>query len=190
MWAKRGSRPRAPRDRRYDWAYLFGAACPQRGVAAGLVMPTANAEAMSLHLEEISRKVAPGAHAVLVFDGAVITVPAPFELRTTSLCSGCRPMRPSSIRLKTSGSTYAPTSSPSPSSTTTTISSPRPAKPGTSSQTIQIASPQSQAAPGQQSILRAVGIRQVRGPELSLLSVIERRGAPDRGTSRCCTAHT
>ena len=33
-------------------------------------MPTANAEAMSLHLEEISRKVAPGAHAVLVFDGA------------------------------------------------------------------------------------------------------------------------
>ena len=70
MWAKRGSRPRAPRDRRYDWAYLFGAACPQRGVAAGLVMPTANAEAMSLHLEEISRKVAPGAHAVLVFVGA------------------------------------------------------------------------------------------------------------------------
>jgi len=54
----------------YDWAYLFGAACPQRGVAAGLVVPTANAEAMSLHLEAISRKVAPGAHAVLVFDGA------------------------------------------------------------------------------------------------------------------------
>ncbi|WGS17274.1 IS630 family transposase [Bradyrhizobium sp. ISRA463] len=70
VWAKRGSRPRAPRDRRYDWAYLFGAACPQRGVAAGLVMPTANAEAMSLHLEAISRKVAPDAHAVLVFDGA------------------------------------------------------------------------------------------------------------------------
>jgi len=33
-------------------------------------MPTANAEAMSLHLEAISRKVASGAHAVLVFDGA------------------------------------------------------------------------------------------------------------------------
>ena len=31
-------------------------------------MPTANAEAMSLHLEAISRKVAAGAHAVLVFD--------------------------------------------------------------------------------------------------------------------------
>jgi len=33
-------------------------------------MPTANAEAMSLHLQAIGRKVAPGAHAVLVFDGA------------------------------------------------------------------------------------------------------------------------
>src|SRR6201993_5093588 len=67
VWAKRGSRPRAPRDRRYDWAYLFGAACPQRGAAAGLVMPTANAETMSLHLQAISRKVAPGAHAAVVF---------------------------------------------------------------------------------------------------------------------------
>jgi transposase len=33
-------------------------------------MPTANAETMSLHLNAISRKVAPDAHAVLVFDGA------------------------------------------------------------------------------------------------------------------------
>jgi hypothetical protein len=30
-------------------------------------MPTANAETMSLHLDAISRKVAHGAHAVLVF---------------------------------------------------------------------------------------------------------------------------
>ena len=49
VWAKRGTRPRAPHDQRYDWAYLFGAACPQRRVAAGLVMPAANAETMSLH---------------------------------------------------------------------------------------------------------------------------------------------
>ena len=33
-------------------------------------MPTANAETMSLHLDAISRKVAAGAHAILVFDGA------------------------------------------------------------------------------------------------------------------------
>ncbi len=33
-------------------------------------MPTANAQTMSLHLDAISREVASGAHAILVFDGA------------------------------------------------------------------------------------------------------------------------
>jgi putative transposase len=33
-------------------------------------MPAANAEAMSLHLAAIGRKVAPGSHAILVIDGA------------------------------------------------------------------------------------------------------------------------
>lgn len=63
-------RPRAPRDQRYDWAYLFGAVCPARDVGAALVLPAANAEMMNLHLAEISRKVAPGAHAVVWLDGA------------------------------------------------------------------------------------------------------------------------
>jgi hypothetical protein len=70
IWAKRGTRPRAPRDRRYDWAYIFGAACPERRTTAALVVPTADAEVMSLHLAEIGRQVAPGAHAALVVDGA------------------------------------------------------------------------------------------------------------------------
>jgi hypothetical protein len=70
IWARRGTRPRAPRDRRYAWAYLFGAVCPERATGAGLVLPYANAEAMGLHLAEISRHIAQGAHAVLVLDGA------------------------------------------------------------------------------------------------------------------------
>jgi hypothetical protein len=70
LWARRGSRPRAVRDTRYHWAYIFGAACPARGVAAGLVMPFADTEAMNAHLAEIARTVAPGAHAILVLDGA------------------------------------------------------------------------------------------------------------------------
>src|SRR3954451_19418943 len=37
VWARRGTRPRAPRDRRYAWAYLFGAVCPERAVGAALV---------------------------------------------------------------------------------------------------------------------------------------------------------
>lgn len=70
VWAERGSRPAAPRDCRYAWAYLFGAVCPARGVGAGLVLPAANARTMNLHLGEISGRVAPGAHAVVVMDGA------------------------------------------------------------------------------------------------------------------------
>jgi hypothetical protein len=58
------------RDTRYQWAYLFGAVCPDRGVGAGLVMPYANTEAMNRHLEEIAKAVSPGAHAALIFDGA------------------------------------------------------------------------------------------------------------------------
>lgn len=70
VWAERGSRPPAPRDQRYTWAYLFGAVCPARGIGAGLVLPTANAAMMNLHLHEISTQVSHGAHAVLVLDGA------------------------------------------------------------------------------------------------------------------------
>ena len=67
-WARRGTRPRQPADQRYESAYLFGAICPARGTA--LAMPSADPEAMQLHLEEISRAVAKGAHAVLRLDRA------------------------------------------------------------------------------------------------------------------------
>jgi hypothetical protein len=70
VWAKRGSRPRARRDRRYDWAYLFGAICPERSTGAAVVMPVVNIEAMNEHLAEISRCVSVGAIALLVLDGA------------------------------------------------------------------------------------------------------------------------
>src|SRR3954453_12002898 len=68
--ARRGARPRAPRDRRYAWAYLVGAVCPERAVGAALVLPHADAAATGLHLAEIGRHVTPGAHGVVVLDGA------------------------------------------------------------------------------------------------------------------------
>lgn len=70
QWAKRGTRPRQPADQRYDNAYLFGALCPARDTGAALVLPTANTQAMQLHLSEISCRVAPGAHAVVLMDQA------------------------------------------------------------------------------------------------------------------------
>ena len=59
VWAERGSRPRVPRDLRYEWTYLFGAVCPARGVGAALVLPRVNIDAMNRHLSEISRHVPP-----------------------------------------------------------------------------------------------------------------------------------
>jgi len=70
IWAGRGTRPRAPRDTRYTWAYIFGAVCPERAATAALVMPNADTPAMNAHLAEIARTVAEGAHAILVLDGA------------------------------------------------------------------------------------------------------------------------
>src|SRR5271154_4353213 len=70
QWARRGTRPRQPADQRYDNAYLFGAICPARGVGAALALPYADTDMMHLHLDEISRNVAEGAHAVLLLDRA------------------------------------------------------------------------------------------------------------------------
>lgn len=70
QWARRGSRPRQPADQRYENAYLFGAICPARGTGAAIAVPYADTDAMQLHLNEISRHVTKGAHAVLLLDRA------------------------------------------------------------------------------------------------------------------------
>lgn len=70
IWARKGTRPRLPADQRYQNTYLFGAICPKRGVGAALVLPTANTEAMQLHLDEIAKHVARNAHAVVLMDRA------------------------------------------------------------------------------------------------------------------------
>src|SRR5262245_21154145 len=69
-WAKRGTRPSAPRDQRTASTYTFGAVCPKEGKGAALIMPACNTEAMNLHLAEIAATVAPAAHAILLVDQA------------------------------------------------------------------------------------------------------------------------
>ncbi len=69
-WARNGSRPTAPKDQRTASAYIFGAICPEKGKGASLVLPRCATPAMNAHLAEISRAVDPGAHAVLILDGA------------------------------------------------------------------------------------------------------------------------
>ena len=70
QWAKRGTRPRQPKDQRYENAYLFGAICPARDIGAAIVMPYADTHAMQTHLDEISRHVTAGSVAALLLDQA------------------------------------------------------------------------------------------------------------------------
>lgn len=70
QWARRGTRPRQPADQLYKSAYPFGAICLARGTGAALALPSADTEAMQLHINEISRHAEKGAHAVLVMDRA------------------------------------------------------------------------------------------------------------------------
>ena len=85
-WARRGTRPSAPKDQRTASAYIFGAICPDQGKGAGLVLPRCTTEAMNLELAEISQAVAPGAHAIILLDRAGwhlskrLTVPANLTL--------------------------------------------------------------------------------------------------------------
>lgn len=69
-WARRGTRPSAPRDQRTASAYIFGAICPKDGKGAALVLPSCNTEAMNLYLAEMATEIAPGRHALVLLDQA------------------------------------------------------------------------------------------------------------------------
>src|SRR6188472_1735291 len=105
-------RGRQPADQRYESAYLFGAICPAKGKGAALALPHADTEAMQLHLEEISRSVARGAHAVLLLDRAGWhtsgRLVVPKNITLILLPSRAPELNP----VGTSGSTCAPTGSP------------------------------------------------------------------------------
>ena len=70
VWAERGSRPEAVRQTEYEWVYLYAAVNPATGASSAMLAPTVNAAYMTEHLRFVGRQVAPGAHAVLVLDGA------------------------------------------------------------------------------------------------------------------------
>ncbi len=70
-WARRGTRPAAPKDQRTASTYIFGAIRPVEGKAASLILPRCHTQAMNLHLAEIvAARVAPGRHAALLMDQA------------------------------------------------------------------------------------------------------------------------
>jgi hypothetical protein len=113
QWAKKGTRPRQPKDQRYENAYLFGAVCPSRDTGVAIIMPNADTEAMQAHVEEIGRAVATGAHALLILDKAGWHTPrASSNSRTISRWCRCRLPARSSTLPKISGNTCARPISP------------------------------------------------------------------------------
>lgn len=69
-WWIRGERPRGLCDRRFDWAYLFGAVRPATGESFALVLPVVSTAAMSTFLAEFARTIPADSHAVVVLDQA------------------------------------------------------------------------------------------------------------------------
>ena len=70
VWTERGTRPRVVKQQQYEYAYLFGAVCPSNGNTEALITPLVNKDAMTLHLEQISKATEHGRHAVVIMDGA------------------------------------------------------------------------------------------------------------------------
>src|SRR6202166_2809499 len=101
-WAKRGTRPSAPRDQRTASTYIFGAVCPKEGKGAALILPTCNTEAMNLHLVEIAATVAPGAHGRTLGRSGRLAPVDGTRRATKHHNYGATAEVPSSIRSKTS----------------------------------------------------------------------------------------
>jgi transposase len=70
VWARRGSRPRRVRQNGRESLYVLTAVCAVTGAAFGLIMPALDTAVVNLFLEEFGRQLAPGVHAVLLWDGA------------------------------------------------------------------------------------------------------------------------
>lgn len=70
MWWKRGERPAGICDRRFTFAYIFGAAKIGADDAFALVMPEANTEAMQIFLDEFSKTIPEDEIAIMYADRA------------------------------------------------------------------------------------------------------------------------
>ena len=70
VWARTGSRPRAVRQTRYEWVYLYAAVEPARGESAALVAPYVNTGTMNAFLQILERERKSDEHFVLIIDQA------------------------------------------------------------------------------------------------------------------------
>jgi transposase len=69
-WARTGSRPRAVRQTRYEWVYLYAAVEPATGESAALLAPHVNTGTMNAFLKILDRERRDDEHFVLIMDQA------------------------------------------------------------------------------------------------------------------------
>jgi transposase len=70
VWARRGSRPTAARQTRYEWIYLYAAVEPATGESVALLAPNVDTGTMNAFLRMLSAELGPLEHAALILDRA------------------------------------------------------------------------------------------------------------------------
>lgn len=70
VWARRGSRPAAVKQTRYEWMYLYAAVEPATGESVALQAPSVNTGTMQAFLDMLARELGPEEHAVVLMDRA------------------------------------------------------------------------------------------------------------------------
>jgi transposase len=72
VWCRRGQRPQAVVQHRYQWCYLYAFVQPSSGRSVWLLLPTVSVAAFTVALVEFAQTVGagPGKQVVLVLDGA------------------------------------------------------------------------------------------------------------------------
>lgn len=70
VWARRGSRPVAVKQTKYEWVYLYAAVEPSTGESAALVAPNVNTGTMNEFFKILAEERKDGEQFVVVMDGA------------------------------------------------------------------------------------------------------------------------
>lgn len=70
VWARRGSRPSAVRQTRYEWVYLYAAVESATGESAALLAPNVDTGTMNAFLAILEEERKPDEHFVLIMDQA------------------------------------------------------------------------------------------------------------------------
>ena len=70
VWARKGTRPTAVKQTRYEWVYLYAAVEAATGHSVALQAPHVNTGTMNVFLTMLAAELAPLDHAVLIMDQA------------------------------------------------------------------------------------------------------------------------